>query len=164
MATDNNLQQANALQAKFEFFMLGLTFASLSIFLQTLPVYTQFWVAAIEAVSWLLLLLSGTLGIYRVLWAPVVLTHYAEKNNHAAQAGELKRLKLQNGALVDQSTGGLLNLEEVINAYDSAAEAHGKRANSLNERIGKVHKLQLSLLILGFFSVGFSRAHTLLAI
>jgi hypothetical protein len=164
MVADNNLQQANALQAKFEFFMLGLTFASLSIFLQTVPIYIQTWVAVIEALSWLLLLLSGTLGIYRVLWAPVILTHYAEKNNHLDKAGQLKRLKLQRGALLDQGSGDVLDLEEVIKAYEGAAEGHESRATSLNERIGKMHVFQLGLLILGFFLVGFSRAYKLLSI
>ena len=66
-----NAEIAVNLQSKFEFYLLGLTFAILGLSVQTAVFGVSMVADGFELLGWLSLLASGLVGILRGEWVPV---------------------------------------------------------------------------------------------
>lgn len=83
--------RATEFQGKLEFFILTLIFAILALSVQTANFGDYLFGDLIEILGWILLLISGIAGIFRLQYVPIVLRYYAakEKNIEIDEAGLL---------------------------------------------------------------------------
>lgn len=67
-----NIEVAQRIQEKFEFYLLALTFTLVGLAIQTATFGTHVGADVAELVGWFLLLVSGIFGLSRMEWTPVI--------------------------------------------------------------------------------------------
>src|ERR1700682_458235 len=76
--TNPNEVAAQNLQEKFKLYLLGLAFTLLGLAIQTAKFEGPPPQRIAELIGWVLLLISGIVGLLRLRWVPVVLRYGAE--------------------------------------------------------------------------------------
>ena len=92
MKLDPNLKAPHEIQYKFEFYLLVLTFTLLGFAIQTSNFIQSAPADLSEIVGWLLLLVSGVIGLWRLEWIPVAYNTYTEIKRIAAEIDYCKNL------------------------------------------------------------------------
>ena len=81
----NDREYGLHLQEKFEVYLLGLTFTVLALAVQTAKFDNVNIVAAcLELASWVVLLISGLVGLWRMEWIPVAHIDHADQSQSEA--------------------------------------------------------------------------------
>ena len=70
-AASDTLEYSRALQGKFELYVLSLLFTILAASIQTAKFEVSRVADALELASWMMLLISGLVGLWRMEWMPV---------------------------------------------------------------------------------------------
>ena len=68
-------------QEKFEFYLLSLVFTLLALAVQSATFGTNLPKNALELLAWVLFLISGLSGLYRLQWIPVARVSMADKRS-----------------------------------------------------------------------------------
>jgi hypothetical protein len=99
----DNLEVAIETQRKVELFLLGLTFAILSVAINTFTYQSNWWLNVGEVVSWLVLFTGGFMGILRWRIMPDIYNRYHMKQRIEASANR--------GMTESEYSEGLRNLK-----------------------------------------------------
>ncbi len=71
--------KAMDIQEKFELYLVSLTFTLLALSVQTVSFGNHPTADVIEILGWVVLLISGVIGLFRLQYVPVVLRYYAAR-------------------------------------------------------------------------------------
>lgn len=85
----NSAEVAIELRAKFEFYLLALTFTILGLSIQTAEFGRYLSADAFELAGWLALFVSGTTGILRAEWVPVAYDIQSKITSSRKQRNEI---------------------------------------------------------------------------
>lgn len=86
---------AQQTQEKFEFYLLSLVFTLLALSIQSAKFGAAVPADAMELVGWLLFIVSGVAGLWRMEWVPVIRVKLAQKRDFESEINQLKELQLQ---------------------------------------------------------------------
>ena len=147
-------------QEKFEFYLLSLVFTLLALAIQSATFGTNHWHNALELGGWLLFIVSGLAGLYRLQWVPVARTTIADRNAFQGEIYTMKELQLKGQSelwvLDTQSrqpiTDRLANRQKAVDLLDP-------RITQLERRIGVAYELHTWSFVLGLISVAAARAY-----
>lgn len=127
------------LQAKFEYYFLGLIFAVLALSIQTAK-FGQHHVADLfELLGWLLLFVSGVVGIFRGEWIPVVYRIEAKLQQTRHEIEQIQGA-LQNGVelqvtFIDNGQQHMLAGQAAINKYQAVVAVLEEQSKDAEGRI-----------------------------
>ena len=125
-------------QTKFDFYLLALTFTILGLAVQTATDVTELLCTLVELASWVLFLLSGIFGLYRLAWLPVGYILEADydvwkSNFHLARStpGNVHLLSTeeQRRLTAQEERDYLESCKNKIANLNSMQERHEKRHN-----------------------------------
>ncbi len=138
MAADQNSINANDLQSKFELYFIGLIFTLLGFAIQTSKPQSSQIFACFELFSWVLLLIAGLIGMNRLIWAPVVMHHFAAINR---KERELDLIATQVGMSVEID-GVEYSYQEATDKIQSEIDGLSGNAKDRNSKNIKLFRRQ----------------------
>jgi len=143
---------------KIEFYFLGLTFTLLALAVQTFKPSTSLTADVVETGGWLLLLISGLVGVSKIEWIPVILlVKNRESFLEDAHRG-LEKAEKRGMPVMDSQSGQPVNVPELM-------ATTGRSLNEIKShglRLGKGHELRHDLqrvcFVLGLVALLLARA------
>lgn len=144
MAADQNAINAHDLQSKFELYFIGLIFTLLGFAIQTSKPQSSQIFACFELFSWILLMVAGIIGMNRLIWAPVVMHHFAAINR---KQEALDQIASQIGMLVEID-GVEYSSKEASDKIQSEIDKLSGNAKDRNSKNIKLFRLQWILFII----------------
>jgi len=140
------------LRAKFEFYLLALTFSILGLSIQTAIFGKNLFADAFELLGWLSLFLSGVIGILRAEWVPVAYDIQSKIHRLTHQGQEIRQ-DLQRGIQVhvpfledDKET--LLAGEDAVKKIDSTVTILENQHDIANKKIiSRYQKMKWAFMI-----------------
>ena len=131
-------------QSKFLYFLVGLTFAILGLSLQTTRPVT--WVTQI---SWVMLLSSGLVGIFRIESDPKGRMMESYKLTAEYFKLQFKEARIQGRGVEDESTGDPVPVDEAINKQAVWEKMADERVKKIFWEQEWRYKIQMWAFILG---------------
>lgn len=120
--TENNQEISIRVQEKFEFYLLSLTFVILGLSIQTASFGSSMVSDGFELAAWILLLVSGLIGLSRMEWFPQLykLAHEIEIKEQYGEKAKLRKMRGETQILeedrkqqpIEDSVNKLKDLEE----------------------------------------------------
>jgi len=164
MAVDKNLEIAQQIQQKFEFFQVGLIFGVIALSVQTADLNCPALCSIGEILAWLTLLIAGLFGMSRLEWTPSVYGLVAQRNRLENNINHFKELKLKNHSQVNVlETGEIKSLDSQIKEYEANQVTVKKRLSKLRKSVSMKHYATRWLMIAGFLLLFMSRGYGLLS-
>ena len=136
-------------QIKFTYFLVGLSFAivGLSIQITDQPSLVTYF-------SWLLLILSGLSGIFRLTWNPVAIRANFERLRAEDLKTELERAALQGTTImVDQSTGEKTPIQSFIQGRESFIGTMKKKYKDISRKQSWRYNIQIWSFVIGILGL-----------
>lgn len=129
---DENRKIARSLQSKFDFYFLALVFTTLGLSIQTARFSSsvQFWC---EILSWMMLLISGLMGLSRLEWMPAMYRNYS----HLSE-GEARLRQAHSGRAIVNEAGVVWSKAEIERVV-KASETDVSRRKAWEETLERRH-------------------------
>jgi len=161
MAEPNpNARFASEMQQKFEFYIVGLTFGILALSVQTASVKGPLVARAAELAGWVLLLISGAMGLWRLEWMPKIYQLEGAKQDKEALKGELRKQQLTGMRTVYVSQAEqVVPVETLIDLTNGNVAALSDRLKTLDQHTIYKYKVQRWTFILGLVALLVSRGY-----
>jgi len=130
-----NTEISLRLKERFEFYIIALIFTILGLSIQTATFDTSLISDISELIGWLLLLISGLVGLSRLEWLPVAYEMYAESARWETEVNRASEAK----------SSGILELpvddEKDVKKIMSTDEILFRLGNTVNELETKIKKV-----------------------
>ena len=157
---DPNLEIAQKLQERFEFYLIALEFTILGLSIQTASFAGNLIPDIFELSAWCSLLASGLIGLSRLEWIPVSYKYHVEIGEIKAELEGLRQA-LQLGQtevpVVDDERGNL-PIAEVISFKEGIVSRHEPKAEKIDRWTLLKWQIHKWLFVLGLFLLMASRS------
>ena len=147
------------IQAKFELYFVTLVFTLLGLAIQTSKPAANSYLAFSELLSWILLLSTGLIGMYRIVRIPMILNVFAEINRTENSLQELQNHSLTNSTQHIQTDVGIVPIADVISNREVKINSLEKQKNSINNLLTKLFKMQWYFFIFSLILLIVSRGN-----
>jgi NhaP-type Na+/H+ or K+/H+ antiporter len=144
------------LQEKLELYLLGLAFTLLGLSIQTAKFAGPPPQRIAELVGWVLMLISGVVGILRLRWVPVLLRHGATIQDADTKIFQAREAPPESEIKYEAQT---ISVHDYIEAHQKTRAALEASIPRLSERIISMGKIQTWALIAGVCAVAAARAY-----
>lgn len=115
---------AQKTQEKFEFYIISLVFTLLALSIQTAKFGDSVIADMLELSGWMMLLVSGIAGLWRMEFIPVQRVKMAQRNDLEKKIYELKEYQIKGSkAVYVLQTDSMQSLEERKNNYQNGINA-----------------------------------------
>jgi hypothetical protein len=147
-------------QLKFDYFLLGLTFALLGMSIQTANFSSSFIINIVELAGWCSLLLTGFLGFLQMREMTKWAGNYDNLNIINDKLQELQKERDKCGETVlDQKSNKYLILVKDISSKEEESKELSDDQNKIQKGIQKIARIKYSFFTLGVICLLFSRAY-----
>ncbi|MHB1085087.1 MAG: hypothetical protein ACYCZA_09645 [Thiobacillus sp.] len=147
-------------QEKFEFYLLSLVFTLLALAVQSATFGTNLPKNALELLAWMLFLISGLSGLYRLQWIPVARVSMADKRSLEDEVFKLKELQLQGQTeLHVLDSGRRQPIPERINNRQIGIDALEPKIKKIEARVQAAYEIHKYAFVLGLISVACARGY-----
>jgi len=119
-AGDESNKQAIAVQQKFEFYVLGLTFTLLGLSVQTASFGRNLFPDGLELLAWTSLTISGLVGLSRLEGVPRIYELHGHQSDFETRAREMRTALQQGVAFRSLTDGSALSADRVLEDMDAA--------------------------------------------
>lgn len=158
-AESSQIVQAQQTQEKFDFYLLALSFTVLAFSIQTATFGTERTADLLELMGWLLLSISGFVGLWRMEWIPIIRLQEAYKNRLERDISEIQKRRLEGSSLVALHDGSPLTYDEQIQSLKQDVERLSKQIGSLHPQNQLKYKIHRWSFALGLLCVVGARAY-----
>jgi len=131
-------------QTKFNYFLIGLTFAILGLSLQT-----THQVTLVTKISWMTLLVSGLVGVFRLEWDPSIRMIESRKYYAEYLKSQFEKVKMQRRPVVHQSTSEPLSVDELIKKQGESEKFFDNRIGEIRWKQQWRYNIQIWTFVLG---------------
>ena len=159
MASDPNAQIAADFQSKFEFYFIGLIFTLLGLAIQTSKTTVVQSVAICETLSWIALLISGLIGIKRIIFIPVVMHGFAAINRANSEIDQIEANRHTTTHVEMPGVGVRLTHDDAIKVKEDGAKKVDALNKKTNQKIVGLFKIQYWLFITALILLIYSRGY-----
>jgi hypothetical protein len=157
-AHDANATIGQRIQERFDFYLIALTFAVLGFATQTAHFGRSSVADAAELSSWLILLISGVVGLSRLEWLPQLFYTFAQKAWHEDLEKEFKRLSTRGVAEIGVfGENRRVSTSELIEMHSSAVKKLEDKSSPMATRALRKYKVQKYSLAAGFAALLLAR-------
>jgi hypothetical protein len=156
---DENLVSAQRTQEKLEFYVIALTFTVLGFSIQTAHFGRNVFADILELLSWVSLLTSGLVGLWRVEGLPRLYNLFALRIQYQTRAQGIRKVAAQGARVVTSLADGLEH--PIADALHNAVSSVSKIEEGLNpweETLGGRYRWQRRLFVVGFGTLTVARA------
>jgi len=151
---------AQKAEEKFDFYVISLVFTLLALSIQSAEFGSSSVAGALELTGWLLLLVSGVVGLWRLEYLPVIRLKRTMKQEFEDEFYEIKRLKLQGVQEIDVlETGKAQNLDERLQNKQQAIDIISPVIADLEKHNQIKYRVFRSAFIFGLISLVLARAY-----
>jgi hypothetical protein len=146
-------------QEKFEFYLLSLVFTLLALAVQSATFGASLPKNAFELLAWMLFLISGLSGLYRLQWIPVARVSMANKRSLENEV-KMKELQLQGQTeLHVLDSGRSQPIPERINNRQIGIDALEPKIKKIEARVQAAYEIHKYAFVLGLISVACARGY-----
>lgn len=158
MSTERSIAQQS--QEKYEFYLLSLVFTLLALAVQSANFGENLPKNALELLAWVLFLISGLSGLYRLEWVPVARASMADKRDLEDEVFRMKELQLKGQTeLLVLDTGRRQPITERINNRQIGIDALDPKIKQIESRVHAAYDVHKYSFVLGLISVACSRGY-----
>lgn len=146
----SDLEYSRQLQEKFELYLLALIFTLVGLAVQTAKFGASQTADILEFLGWVLLLISGLVGLSRFEWLPVAYktnSHLVDLNNEHRQLMAASKQGHTEIAVLDQAEPA--NIETIIDDRAQAIQKVEVRVKGLEKSILRKYSVHKWLFVLG---------------
>jgi hypothetical protein len=161
MAVNPNIELANKLKERFEFYVIALTFTILGLSIQTAKFGSYIAPDILELLGWAFLFISGLVGLSRLEWLPVAYKVFGELDKKTAEINQLKQAKESGRTNVPVIGDGreFAPVDEVINKYSLAESKLDLQIKKLIKWTLIKYQIHKWAFVLGLFFLLASRSY-----
>jgi hypothetical protein len=160
MTENKNYAVAIDIQNKFDFYFIGLIFTLLGLSIQT----SQFIAKnnlqnTSEVVGWVLLAISGLLGMSRLEWKPVMYRHFGELDSEKDTLNTLTQ-NINRATFINPDTGNKHPIDVIqkdIISYKQRVEIREGEIDKIENSSNLKYTLQKLSFFIGLVSLMLSR-------
>lgn len=158
MPEDDNAAAAHRVQVKFEFYLVALTFTVLGLSVQTAKFGGLVVADALELFSWVVLLLSGLFGLWRLEWSPVFY-HVSDRRDWSHEIARQARRQISSGVQQVGVSGEdrTFPVDEIVRMHEEAVSRFDKELDGLQNRQLKKYRVQRATLLVGMVGLVVAR-------
>ena len=158
MAEDPIMARGADVQQRFHFYLIGLTFGILALSIETASFDTPLLSRIGELLGWVLLLVSGVVGLWRIEWLPKHYLAMGLDDQIRERAHELQKSKLMGTSVVhvtlERKDYPIDQLLATADADLTTLKAHLK---TLDRRASVKYNVQKVTFVLGLVALMVSR-------
>ncbi|MCX7006592.1 MAG: hypothetical protein NTY53_04975 [Kiritimatiellaeota bacterium] len=155
---NEGIPELHGLVEKLEFYFLGLTFTLLGLSIQTFKPTNFLSADLVEITGWLLLLISGLVGLSRLEWIPIGLGVKAREEYLDEAHRSLKEAQSSGEPVFDISSHQQINVFELREVAEKSLEEVRNRDKKLDRKHYAKYKAQKSLFLVGLIALLLARA------
>ena len=158
MSEDDNAAAAHRVQVKIDFYLVALTFTVLGFSVQTARFSSMVVPDALELFSWVALLLSGLLGLWRLEWSPVFY-HESSRREWSEEIVRQTRRQISRGIRRVPVAGEdrTVLLDDIVRLHEEAIGRLNETLDELQKRQSKKYRLQRTALLVGMVGLILAR-------
>ncbi len=162
MNSDPNLDIAQKMQERFEFYLIALTFTILGLSIQTATFGAHLTSDILELTSWLLLFISGIVGLSRLEWLPVAYKVHAEIEDIKKEVNDMVQAQEagQDIVLVKDADVDSMQIQEVINSHNEAITKLQPQLHSTEKWTHKKYLIHKWSFVLGVLFLLLARGYS----
>lgn len=158
MAENPNSEHAHRLQEKFDFYSVALPFAILGLSVQTYAFGRGRASDAAELLGWVLLLVSGLVGLSRLSWQPQLFQVFSERADREKVISDMNKLTTQGHNLVGVfGSDKTVPVLEIKSKAEKALVGLTEKADRLVEGGVRKYRWQRNLFVAGLVALMISR-------
>jgi len=147
-------------QEKFEFYLLSLVFTLLALAVQSATFGAILPKNGLELLAWLLFLISGLSGLYRLEWIPVARASMADKRSLEEEVFKMKELQLQGQSeLLVLDTGKRQSIAERMENRKLGIDALEQKIRRIEGRVQAAYEIHKYTFVIGLISVACARGY-----
>lgn len=159
-AARENQRLAHELQTKFEFWLIGLIFAVLALAVQTATFTGSKTGQLCELTAWVLLLVAGLIGVWRLEWAPSFYQLGSRRARHEAIMKKLQEIETTgHRSIYDAQSREFQDLSSLMKQVQENIKLVDKRMTPIQQKQLVRYRLMRALVIAGFALLLIARGH-----
>lgn len=155
-----DLESVQRIQERIQFYYLTLTFTMLALAIETYKPGIYKTSSVVELISWLFLLISGLLGLYRMRMIPKYYKLSVHQNMLRWNIKDAQELKLKGEKqLYLQEKKKVFDIDMYIEENGKGIEYLEKKEKELTRHLKPFIRIHEVGLMLGIFMLAFGRAY-----
>lgn len=161
MPANPNTEISIRLQERFEFYLVALVFTILGLSIQTASFGGSLASDLFELLGWLLLFISGLVGLSRLEWVPVAYKIHAEIDNLLAEEAHLHEIERMghNEVPVTDDERGVVPINEAIRAKNDIIDQLKPKLKKIEKWTEIKYRIKKWAFVLGLMFLLLSRAY-----
>ena len=141
------------IQQKFHFYVVGLTFGVLALSIQTASFAAPIPARLAELLGWVLLLVSGLIGLSRIEWIPKQYELIGAHDETESRTREFQKIKLQGAETVHTFERRSHSIDELITQAKADSTKVKEFLTKVNHRANLKYTAQKITFLLGLVAL-----------